>query len=324
MREADHRPCGWPLVAVVVVSGCGSGASSVPVGERVGPALTAALAAADSQRAPWRCAAPDGPTLADEAVPGWKLSGHTLHAEATGDITIAAVADAGGAAPPTIAALGRLKTKLAKADLVIALGGMGTTQAELEATLGALADTAHPVVAVPGDLESAGALAAAIGALRARGQVVIDGRLAQRIELPGATIATIAGAGAAGRLVAGADGCAYRAADVVAAAADLARRKGLRILAAAEAPRLTVDGDAAGELALTPAAGVEIDLVLHGPLVAAPSKARSGGRDADAIALSPGTVDATPRLPGPVRAPGAGILSIRGDAWSWTPIADAE
>lgn len=312
-------------VGCAVAAGCGGGASAVPTGERVGPAITAALAAADHQRAPWRCAAPDGPNLVDETIKGWKLTGHTLHAEATGDITIAAVADAGGAAPATIAALARLKTKLAKVDLVIALGGMGTTQAELEATLGALADkAAYPVVALPGDLESAGALAQAIGAMRAKGQVVIDGRLAQRIELPGATIATVAGAGAATRLVAGGDGCVYRADDVPAALADLTARTGLRILAMTEAPRVTLDGEAAGELALTPGAGTEIDLVLHGPLAAAPTKARTGARDAAAIALSPGTVDATPRLPGPVRAPSAGVLSIHGGVWSWKPIADGE
>jgi len=297
----------------------------VPAGERVGPALSAALSAAEKARAPWRCAAPDGPKLVEETVGGWKLAAHTMTKAGDGDVTIAAIADAGGAAPATIAALGRLKTRLAKADLVIALGGMGTTQAELEATLGALADkAAYAVVALPGDLESAGALQAAIGAMRAKGQVVIDGRLAQRIELPGATMATVAGAGDATRLVAGGDGCGYRAEDVRAAFADLTARKGLRILATAEAPRVMVEGEAAGEIALTPGAGSEIDVVLHGPVAAVATKATSGGRDAGAVALSPGTVDATPRLPGPVRAPSAGLLTIHGDAWTWKPIADAE
>ena len=107
--------------------------------------------------------------------------------------------------------------ELARADLVLALGGMGTTQAELEATLGALADRApFPIVALPGDLEAVGALSAAIEAMRARGQIVIDGRLIQRIELPGVTVGAIAGAGAASRLVADDDGCAHQAADVAA------------------------------------------------------------------------------------------------------------
>lgn len=311
---------GWLLL---VASCGGGGGSAVPAGERVGPALTAALTSATTHRAPWRCAAVDGPRLTDETIGGWKLAGHTMHMDGSGDVTIATIADAGGAAPATIAALGRLRPRLAKADLVLALGGMGSTQAELEATLGALADTA-PIVALPGDLESAGALALAIGALRAKGKVVIDGRLVQRIELPGATIATIAGAGAAARLVAGSDGCAYLASSVPTLLADLTARPGLRILASAEAPRVTVGGEPAGELGLTPAAATEVDLVLHGPVEPAPTRARTGGRDADAVPLSPGTADATPRLPGPVRAPSAALLAIRGTSWTWKPIADAE
>lgn len=316
---------GRTAIVGALLAGCGGGASAVPTGERVGPAITAALAAAEHQRTPWRCAAPDGPNLVDEVIDGWTLAAHTMTKPGDGGVTIAAIADAGGASPATIASLGRMKTRLAKVDLVIALGGMGTTQGELEATLGALADKAsYAVVALPGDLESAGALAAAIAAMRTKGQLVIDGRLAQRIELHGVTIATIPGGGAADRLVAGGDGCAYRAEDVTPALADLTMRKGLRILATSEAPRITLDGEAAGEIALTPGTGTEVDVVLHGPLTAAPTKAISGAREAGAIALSPGTADATSRLPGPVRAPSAGILTIRGDAWSWKPVADAE
>jgi hypothetical protein len=312
---------------LVVVAACGGGGSSVPAGERVGPALASALAAATTHQAPWRCAAPDGPVLADETIAGWTASGHTLTAPGTGDVTIAAIADAGGAAPSTIAALGRLKPKLASADVVLALGGMGTTRAELEATLGALADKAtHPIIALPGDLEGAGALAQAIAALRARGMAVIDGRLAQRIVLPGATIATIAGASAANRLVAAGDGCAYRSSDVPAAFADLTKAAGLRILASAEAPRVIVGGEPAGELALTPGAGAEIDVVLHGPAATGTpaTKSRTGGRDAEAAALTPGTSDATPRLPGGTHAPTAGILTVHGTSWTWKPIADVE
>ncbi|CAN5827292.1 hypothetical protein BH11MYX3_BH11MYX3_25730 [soil metagenome] len=311
------------LLPVVFVAACGGGSSSVPAGQRVGVAVGAALSAADVHRAPWRCAAPDGPNLVDETVGSWKLAAHTLHRDGGEDLTIATIADAGGAAPATIAALGRIKPKLAKADLVLALGGMGTTAAELEATLGALADKA-PLVVLPGDLEGIGALTTAIKSLRAKGHLVIDGRLAQRIELPGATLAVVAGTGAASRAIAGADGCTYRAADVPAAFADLTARTRLRILATAEAPRGTSGGEAVGELALTPGAGTEIDIVLHGPVDGAVSRARTGGRDADAIALTPGTSDATPRLPGPVRTPTAGLLSIHGTTWTWKPLADAE
>ena len=313
--------------ALCLLAACGGGPAAMPVGQRLGPALGAAFAAADRLRTPWRCGAPDGPSLTDETVGGWKLSAHTLHKDGSGDVVIAAVADAGGDAPATIAALGRLRPKLAKVDLVLALGGMGATQPELEATLGALADKApYAVVALPGDLESASALAGAIAALRAKGELVVDGRLAQRIELPGATIATIAGAGATGRLVAGGDGCAYRAADVPPVLADLTARAGIRILATAEAPRITVDGEASGELALTSTEPrvAEIDIALHGPIEATATRARTGSRDGEATPLSPGTVDATARLPGPAHASSAGLLVVHGDTWSWKPIADAE
>ena len=186
-----------------------------------------------------------------------------------------------------------------------------------------MADKA-PLVALPGDLEGIGALTTAIKALRTKGHLVVDGRLAQRIELPGATLALVAGAGGASRLVAGRDGCAYRASDVPAAFADLTARKGLRILATAEAPRGTSGGEAVGELALTPGAGTEIDLVLHGPVDGrrqprAHRRSRRGCHRADSGDLRRNT-----GLPGPVRTPTAGLLTIHGTTWSWKPLADAE
>lgn len=229
---------GRAAVAVMVAASaagaaCGGSTPPPPPGERIAAAVVAAMEAAEAVRAPWRCAATDGPRLTDETLAAgartWKLVGRAMRLEGKGATTIGVIADAGGAAPSTLAALGALKGKLAGADVVIALGGMGATQAELEATLGALAGRATwPLVALPGDLEPAGALAAAISKLRAGGSVVIDGRLAQRIELPGATIATVPGAGAEARLVAGPEGCVYQAADVGAAFADLTQREGLR------------------------------------------------------------------------------------------------
>ena len=304
-----------------MLAACG-GSSPPPASTRIGPAVIAAIEAAP--QAPWRCASPAGPTLVEETLGAWKLTGHTMRREEAGAITIGVIADAGGAAPQTLAALGRLRTKLDDVDLVLALGGMGTQRAELEATLGILGDAKRPLVALPGDLESVTDLVAAIAALRAKGQHVIDGRLAQRIELPGVAIATIAGASDATRLVAGTDGCAVRAEDIAAAFADLTPQKGIRILASAEAPRVTLHGEPAGELALVPGATQEIDISLHGPVEVAASPARTGGRDGAAVALTPGTSDATPRLPGPRKTTSAGLLTITGSAWKWRPIADAD
>jgi hypothetical protein len=312
-------------VFVAELAGCG-GPSNAPVGSRVGPALVAALAAADGEREPWRCAAPDGPGVADETLTigerRWQLAGRAMKLEGDGGVAIGVVADAAGSAPETLAALGRLRVAFERVDLVLSLGGMGATRSELEAAFAALTDRAEwPLVALPGDLEPVSAQVEAIAAARQRGAVVIDGRLLQRIELPGATIALVPGTGAASRLAAGVDGCSYRAADVAAAFADLTPRQGLRILASAEAPRGTAGGDATGELMLTAGVGQQIDIALHGAAGEA-TPARSGSRDGSAADLAPGSSDATPRLPGPRRASTAGILALRGNAWSWKPIAD--
>jgi hypothetical protein len=313
---------GRRLYGLVLVAACG-GSSPPPASSRIGPALIAALEAAP--RAPWRCAAPDGPKLVEETLGGWKLAEHAMTREEGGSIQIGVIADAGGAAPQTMAAIGRLRSKLEDVDLVLALGGMGGSQKDLEAVLGALADRAKwPLVVLPGDLEPVTELVDALATLRAKGQLVVDGRLAQRIELPGVTIATVAGASDASRLVAGTDGCTYRSDDLASAFTDLTGAKGIRILASAEAPRIRVDGEPAGELALVPGATQEIDIALHGPVAGSPSPARTGGRDGQAVPLSPGTSDATVRLPGPRRQASAGILTVTGGAWKWRPIADID
>ena len=311
-----------------MLAACGGGRSEPPpMGTRVAPALAAALAAADHAKLPWRCAAADGSKLVDETITlgahSWQLAGNTMRLERPGTISIGVIADAGGAAPATLAALGRLRAAFGDVDLVLALGGMGSTQQELEATLGVLAG-AWPVVAVPGDLEPVPAQQAAIASLRARGKTVIDGRLARRIELPGATIAIVPGAGSQGRLVAGVEGCTYQPAEVTAALAELSSRIKLRILASAEAPRVLVHGEPAGELALTATPPHELDVALHGPVTEAGSPARAGARDGNAIALTPGTSDATTRLPGPRRAASAGLLTLTGTAWRWRAIVAAE
>ena len=324
-------------VAALAALGCGSHPAK-QAGSPIGRGLEAALAAADRARVPWRCAAADLPELpAGELATGarrWRLDGHALRRvddrrvddrRVDGDdaIVIGVVADAGGSAPATLAALGRLRVRLAAEDpdLVLALGGMGQTAAELEATLGALADHATwPVVALPGDLEPMPALEAAVAALRARGDAVLDGRLVRWVVLPGATIGLVPGAGGADRLVAGADGCAWRAEDVAAEYADLGGRDGVRVAATAAPAREVFAGEATGELALVPAAPV--DVVLHGPARGEPSPARDGGRDGGRALLSPGTADATPRLPA-IGAPSIGVLVIRRGAWSWRPLVDS-
>lgn len=298
--------------AVAVLAAChGHHAPGPPP---LGKAIAAALEAADLARVPWRCSAANTPALAPMTVGRWATAERTLSlGEPKRDITIAVVADAGGNAPATLAALARLRTKLAGADLVVTLGGMGTSQAELEATLGTLADKTRPLVALPGDLEDEHAQRAALATLANQGNAVFDGRLARWITAGDATLATIPGTGATERLVAGADGCEWRASDVAVIYKQLADRPGVRVALAAEAPR---EG-ASGDLALVPA--TPIDVVVHGAAPVTP--ARSGNRDGKYASLSPGTADALPRLP-ETHAPSAGLLVIRGTTWTWKPLVD--
>lgn len=311
---------------------CGGRDDSTPASAPpIGKVLAALVVTADQTTTPWRCAALDVPSAADaELKTGertWKIVGHALRRTSDdNEIVIGVVADAGGATPRTIAALGRIRAALdtAKADVVLTLGGMGATTDELAATLGTLSDrAAWPLVALPGDLEPMPAHLGALAALRTRGDVVLDGRSTRWIELgAAATIGTVPGAGAIERLAAGAEGCAWTADDVVTVTKALSVRPGVTIVASAEAPRQTIAGEAAGELALVATKTVPIDVALHAPLTPQPSPARSGGRDGTGVALSPGTADATARLPGAHR-PSAGVLVVRGGTWSWRPIIDA-
>ena len=319
----------WPraallLLAGLAMAGCGD-SSPRPSAPRVGHVLGAVLAAAEQTRAPWRCAALDTPALPDFAFSTgerqWQLGARMLRRTDNDDVVaIGFVADAANASPGTIAALARLRGELEKAapDLVVTLGGMGATQAELQATLGTLGErAAWPIVAMPGDLEAMHAHVNAIGALRRRGMHVIDGRLVRWIELPGVTIATLPGAGARARLAAADDGCRWSADEVAKLYGDLTAKAGLRIVASSEAPRTTVAGEPAGELELVPAQPIE--LAVHGPVSAVASPAKTGGRDGARVVVSPGTADAMRRLPDP-HAPSAGLLVVRAGTWSWRPL----
>jgi hypothetical protein len=75
---------------------------------------------------------------------------------------------------------------------------------------------------------------------------------------------------------------------------------------------------------MTVSAGQQIDIALHGTARDAPTPAKRGNRDGAAVSLSPGSSDATPRLPGPRRAPSAGVLTLHGNAWTWSPIEDVK
>ena len=301
--------------AALALAAC-SGRPGAPASARLGPAIAAALAAADQAREPWRCAAPDGPGVADETLTAgtrtWQLGAHVMKLAAPGDVAIGVIADAAGSAPETLAALGRLRARLARVDLVISLGGMGATRAELEAAFAALTDRATwPLVALPGDLEPVSGLSEAIARARQRGAAVVDGRLVQRIELPAATIALVPGASAASRLVGGrrrlrlpsrgrrrrvrrphAAGRAAHPGVGRGAARGRTRRADRR--ARHDGRRRSTDRHRAARAPEWHDDGTTSD---------GATPAQSGDRDGAAVSLSPGSSDATPRLPGSARTP---------------------
>ena len=226
---------GRRLLGLIALAACG-GSSPPPASTRIGPAVIAGIEAAP--RAPWRCAAPEGPKLVEEALGAWQLGAHAMTRDEGGTITIGVIADAGGAAPQTMAALGRLRAKLDGVDLVLALGGMAGSQKDLEAVLGAIADRASwPLVVLPGDLEPVTGLVAAITALRAKGQLVVDGRLAHRLELQGGDDRDDRARAMPSRLVAGSDSCRIGGRPVTRRS-QISGTQGQPDLASVEAPRI--------------------------------------------------------------------------------------
>lgn len=309
------------FVVVVVIVAC-KAANVPPHAGRVGPALTAMLGVADRTRAAWRCSGVR--TLAPDAGLGeWEVRSGTLRKKSAAEaqLVIGVVADAAGSSPRTLASLKRLRSALERAGvgLVVSLGGMGTTQAEISATVGALMGP-WPVVALPGDLESMSAHVAAVAELRARGATVIDGRGLRTIETPEAMLVVIPGVGSAYRSVAGSDSCVWTAGDVAQSHRDLSAYPGLRIAVSAEGPRALVDEEPTGEVALAPR--VPVDIVVHGPTHTAPTPDARGGRDGAKISLSPGSADATTRLP-PTTSTAAALLVLRDKAWEWQAIIDS-
>jgi hypothetical protein len=303
-----------PLI-LLTVAACGGGSSS-----HIAPEPTPGSGATPVQSPPAAplvdCAGLDGPAVTAPSLGSdWTAAQRTLTKHTGTAATIAVLTDAGGAAPATLAALGRLRAQLdaAHVDVVVSLGGLAGTAAEIQSVLTALATNASwPVIAMPGDLEPADAHASAIAALQAQHLPVVDGRLARFIELPGVTLATLPGVGAAARHASGPAGCGYSAAERDAIAKPLTQKTGLRVLASVEAPRSTAAGDPTGDLDLPANPG--IDIVIHAASDTA-SLDTTGTRGGATTSLAPGSVDATPHLQ--AAHPTAGILTVRDGSWSW-------
>ncbi len=326
--------------ALVALTGCcrepdAVDRASPELGDTLAAGAAHAFAASAALREPFRCSESPPPTAQKVAVGRrtFAVAGDTLTVTPPDHMLVLGVlADARGATAGTEANLARVRAAFdkEKVELVISLGGMGTSEAELTRVFRAVGT---PLWAIPGDRESIPAHRAALAALAKEGQPVFDGSRVKAVAIDGALIAALPGAASSGQLMAGADGCVYRPVDVTAVAARLAAGSGMRVWASHAAPRQS--GPAAGDLALggvhvgnlalaaaLPAAHAH--LVLHGEVDQAGLGAASGQAHAGdvPIILGAGAVEAMP-VAGARGAPIGGaalVVRIAGHGISWKRI----
>jgi len=345
------------VAAALLTIGCqtrSGGSAGGAVGIAGAKAVIAAMIAAKQARAPWRCArlrpSPSGADAFDAGGRRWTVTGDRLRAEPAGDaLRLGIVGDARGGDDPTLVALTYLRVPFeqARVDLVVTVGGMGASEAELLRVLRPLAGGPWPVVAIPGDREALPAHRAAIARLRSAGAPIVDGAAIRFIEAGGAVIATLPGLAHAQRLGAGPDGCQHSDADAEELLAALAGRAGQgsrRILVSPRAPRTGGDSDLApggihaGDVGLAQVlAAHPVDVVVHAPLfpraagatsrlLCATSSCDTAGRASRGpIAIATGSIAAAARFDEAEArvAPGALVITIngRGVAWQAIPIA---
>ena len=248
--------------------------ASPELGELIAAGAGHAFAASAAVREPQPCAEspPPTPQKVKVGTRTFTVEGDTLVVTPSDkSLVLGVVADARGATGDTAAnlALVRQAFDREKVDLVVSLGGMGSGEEELADVYGALG---APLWAIPGDRESVSAHRAALASLASEGRAVFDGSRVKAIRIDGVLIAALPGAPADSQLVAGADGCLYRPADVTAVAARLAAHAGVRVWAGHSAPRQHGPGSAdvalggvhVGNLALAAALpAARAHLVLH-------------------------------------------------------------
>ena len=273
--------------------------------ERAGRALArsvlGAVEAASEIGAPTRCARLD--SVGDTNV--------LVLDEESETVVFGVVADARGDSPPTLDNLRRIRAELEseRVDLVITAGGMGTTQAEIAATLQTLVEDAPwPLVAIPGDRESLASHRAAVEAL---GQNVYDGSTVRLIRFGPVTIGTLPGGSDASHLPAGVDGCMHTKADISATLAALtAEANPRRALVSYVPPRqtgrtgsdLAPGGVHVGNIALADAlAESKIDVTIHA-MVDSPERPANVGKatlapSGDSVFLASGSADSVPIYP---------------------------
>jgi hypothetical protein len=282
--------------------------SSPALGHELGAGLERAIEVSSGLREPYRCAESAAPAPASARLASGRslsVTGDTLTiGRGKGGLAIGVVADARGATGETEGNLARIRAAFVKdkVDLVISLGGMGTSEEELAAVHKALAGP-WALWAIPGDRESIPAHRAALAGLPA----AFDGSRVRMVAVDGALLASVPGAASRGRLIAGADGCLHAPGDALALATRLAAHRGVRVWAGHAAPRqrgpaagdLALGGVHVGDLALADALGAaRAHLVLHGTVDQAALGAATGpmrlADGAPAVVLGAGPVEGMP------------------------------
>ncbi|HEU5060255.1 MAG TPA: hypothetical protein VFU21_27170, partial [Kofleriaceae bacterium] len=306
--------CRAPTALLVLAAACcrepePNDTVSPELGDVLAAGAAHAIAASGSVREPYRCADAPPPT-AQKVVVGRRtltVAGDTLTVTpADHALVLGVVSDARGATAETAANLATVREAFdrEKVDLVVSLGGMGTSDKELAAVYDALG---APLWAIPGDRESIPAHRAALATLASEGRAVFDGSRVKAVATGGVLIAALAGADSAGQLMAGADGCLYAPADVTAVAARLATHAGVRVWAGHAAPRQRGPGSAdvalggvhVGNLALAAALpAARAHLVLHGQVdqagLAPPAGRGRAIENGPPVVLGTGPVEAMP------------------------------
>jgi len=320
----------WGVVglAVLAVAGASGGAwwlwgrggadaQPMDVGELAGDTIARgvveAMTVAEAMHEAYPCArlddaeSPAPPTSMTAFGRTFEREGQLL-AVSGGDKTlvIGFVADAREPTERTLTNLAGVRAAFEKhkVELVVSLGGMGTSEAQIEASLGALAHNAKwPVVAIPGGRESIPAHTAAIASLSDGGRsVVFDGARVRVIAMDGASIGTLPGIADPSQLIAGNEGCSHGVESLVELATLLGERPAPRVLASYAPPRQS------GETASDVAAGhihIGEDAVARAVAVAKPAVVAHGLVDEAADDPKSGAVQ---RAAAPPLIVGAGSL----------------
>jgi hypothetical protein len=320
------------MIAIVTLTGGERAAETARMrlgGEVVGRAAMRGLAEAPRARRPFRCAArtPTAPGKVVTRGRTWRGDGGRLVGGGRGGrLVLGVVADARGATTETLANLERVTAEFRRAgvDVVVALGGLGTTREEIATVLEALAGERREwlVLALPGDREPVWAFEEALAALAERGVPVVDGARLGVLVADGVAVAALPGLDLdddlrAHGLTAGADGCGRTDEDADAVARRLAAERGPRVLASYAPPRQT--GAGATDLALggvhvgdpvvtRVARAARVALVVHGQIDEA------AGREAPleaGLAVAAGPLEAAPA---PLHGPGGARAIAHGGA----------